>query len=111
MDYHSAKDTKGKIFLSSLVLSPALNYRDPLSSYLSGRPRLCRGIRLRSITLGLLPIIMAWVGRYRLKFPGQPQLPGGKILLSLMALFVIIEMVRRMQAGSDQALFLTGQSS
>ncbi len=47
-----------------------------------------------ALLLGLLPIVLVWVGRYRRKylenFPAQ--LPGGRLLLALMALFVAIEL-------------------
>lgn len=46
-----------------------------------------------ALLLGLLPIIMVWVGRYRKKYSTLTcQLPGGKILLSLLAIFVILEL-------------------
>lgn len=46
-----------------------------------------------ALLLGLLPIIMTWVGRYSLKWREQPQLPGGKLVLTLLGLFVIFELL------------------
>lgn len=47
-----------------------------------------------ALLLGLLPIIMTWVGRYRLKLsPFEHQLPGGRILLGVLAFFVTIEIL------------------
>lgn len=86
------KDTKGKILLASLVLLPPLLIATLYPHIFLVALNYAGGFGC-ALLLGLLPIIMVWVGRYRLKFPGQPQLPGGKILLSLMALFVIIEIV------------------
>ena len=47
-----------------------------------------------ALLLGLLPIFMVWVGRY---FKGYPdihkQLPGGRILLTILGLFVIFELL------------------
>ncbi len=54
-----------------------------------------------AILLGLLPILMAWKGRYSLKFPFSPQLPGGKVFLLLLGLFVSIEL-----AGEFKLLFM-----
>ena len=41
--------------------------------------------------LGLLPILMVWVGRYHLKWPLVRELPGGRPLLIILALFVLFE--------------------
>ncbi|MEM8728095.1 MAG: aromatic amino acid transport family protein, partial [Chlamydiota bacterium] len=47
-----------------------------------------------ALLLGLLPVMMVWVGRYFKKYPALTrQLPGGKILLSLLIVFVIFELV------------------
>jgi tyrosine-specific transport protein len=47
-----------------------------------------------ALLLGLLPILMAWRGRYRLKFKSLYSLPGGRITLSLLILFVLFELVQ-----------------
>jgi len=86
------KDTRGKLLLAFPVLLPplviaisyphifliALDYAGGFGS---------------ALLLGLLPIVMAWRGRYSLSLPFDPQLPGGKALLSLLALFVSIELL------------------
>lgn len=41
--------------------------------------------------LGLLPILMVWSARYKQHWNTAPQIPGGKIVLSIMALFVLFE--------------------
>lgn len=41
--------------------------------------------------LGLLPILMVWVARYRLKWETLPQVPGGKWTLIALILFVLFE--------------------
>ncbi len=46
-----------------------------------------------SLLLGLLPILMVWRGRYYLGFKSTYTVPGGKILLILMFLFVSFELV------------------
>lgn len=46
-----------------------------------------------ALLLGLFPILMAWKGRYSLKFLKNPQLPGGKTTLILFGLFVLIELL------------------
>ncbi len=45
-----------------------------------------------ALLLGFLPILMAWVGRYKKKYPGiKPLLPGGKPILILLFFFVAFE--------------------
>lgn len=53
-----------------------------------------------ALLLGLLPILMVWKGRYHLKLSTQPQLPGGRFLLAIMAIFVLCEI-----AGEVKQLF------
>ena len=46
------------------------------------------------LLLGLLPICMVWVGRYRKHYTRQAtELRGGKIMLSLLLLFIVLELV------------------
>jgi tyrosine-specific transport protein len=44
-----------------------------------------------ALLLGLLPILMAWRARYYLGMNSKPQLPGGRIVLVLLILFVLFE--------------------
>ncbi|QVL58157.1 MAG: tyrosine transporter [Simkaniaceae bacterium] len=47
-----------------------------------------------ALLLGLLPIIMVWVGRYHKDYSDlNRQLPGGKGVLLLLSLFVIFELI------------------
>lgn len=50
-----------------------------------------------ALLLGLLPIIMVWVGRYQLGHENNPQLPGGKIVLGLLGLFVVFEVASELR--------------
>lgn len=45
-----------------------------------------------ALLLGLMPILMAWSGRYRHKFEGKRFLPGGKVVLTLLLLFIVFEL-------------------
>jgi len=45
-----------------------------------------------ALLLGLYPVMMAWVGRYKKHFSAPPQLFGGKIMLVVLALFVFFEL-------------------
>lgn len=46
-----------------------------------------------ALLLGLLPILMAWIGRYRSDLPLPRLLPGGKFTLILLLLFVVCELI------------------
>ena len=47
-----------------------------------------------ALLFGLLPPLMVWVGRYIKKYKEQnPQLKGGKLMLSILILFVFVEFV------------------
>lgn len=46
-----------------------------------------------ALLLGLLPILMVWVGRYIKGYQGTFTFPGGRITLSLLLIFVLFELV------------------
>ncbi|MBS0615394.1 MAG: tyrosine transporter [Verrucomicrobia bacterium] len=47
-----------------------------------------------ALLFGLLPPLMAWVGRYVKRYEKQnPQLPGGKLTLSLLIGFIVVIMI------------------
>ncbi len=45
-----------------------------------------------AILFGLYPPLMVWVGRYKRGHTTGQQIPGGKVFLSLLVLFVLIEL-------------------
>lgn len=94
------KDSKGKIFLALLVLLPPLVIAVSYPHIFLSALDYAGGFGC-ALLLGLLPILMTWRGRYILGLPYQPQLPGGKVLLSLLGIFVMIELV-----GEFRQLFI-----
>lgn len=82
----------GKILLAALVLFPPLLIAIFYPHIFLIALDYAGGFGC-ALLLGLLPIVMTWVGRYYLKKPFAPQLPGGKVTLSLFAAFVIIELI------------------
>lgn len=46
-----------------------------------------------ALLLGLMPVLMVWSGRYRMGLKGDYALQGGRFLLCLLALFVLVELV------------------
>ncbi|MBA3722090.1 MAG: tyrosine transporter [Parachlamydiaceae bacterium] len=93
---HIKKDMRGKLILAALILIfpsiiailyphiflIALDYAGGFGC---------------ALLLGLLPIIMVWRGRYQMGLTGKEQLPGGRILLSLLAFFVIFEVLNELK--------------
>lgn len=86
------KDQKGKILLTTLVLLPPLIIAVIYPHIFLIALDYAGGFGC-ALLLGLLPILMTWVGRYQIKFPFHPQLPGGKTVLIFLALFVGIELI------------------
>jgi tyrosine-specific transport protein len=86
------KDTKGKLLIALMVFLPPLVIAVSYPHVFLTALDYAGGFGC-ALLLGLLPIVMAWRGRYSLGMPYQPQLPGGKILLSVLGLFVIIELI------------------
>jgi tyrosine-specific transport protein len=86
------KDIKGKILIALMVFFPPLVIAISYPHIFLIALDYAGGFGC-ALLLGLLPIVMAWRGRYSLGMPYQPQLPGGKILLSVLGLFVIIELI------------------
>ena len=101
------KDAKGKAFLALLVFLFPLIISVSYPHIFLIALDFAGGFG-SALLLGLLPIVMAWVGRYRMRLsPYHPQLPGGKIVLLGLGLFVVIELLGRNQATLDAAFLLT----
>ena len=86
------KDTKGKFFLAALVLLPPLVIALIYPHIFLIALDYAGGFGC-ALLLGLLPVVMTWVGRYRMKLPFHPQLAGGKVVLALFGAFVLIELI------------------
>lgn len=86
------KDMKGKILLVLLVMLPPLMVAISYPHIFLIALDYAGGFGC-ALLLGLLPVIMVWRGRYFLNLPYDPQLMGGKIVLSLLGLFVSIELI------------------
>jgi tyrosine-specific transport protein len=86
------KDVKGKLLLALLVLLPPLCIAVSYPHVFLIALDYAGGFGC-ALLLGLLPIVMAWRGRYALDLPFSPQLPGGKIALICLGVFVSIELL------------------
>lgn len=86
------KDFKGKILLSLLILIPPLFIAVSYPNIFLIALDYAGGFGC-ALLLGLLPILMVWSGRYWIKYPMSPQLPGGKLILVLLGIFVWVELL------------------
>ena len=86
------RDLKGKILLVFLVctlpLIIAISYPHVFLVALD-----YAGGFGSALLLGLLPIVMAWRGRYHLNLGNDHQLPGGRFVLILLGMFVCFELI------------------
>lgn len=51
-----------------------------------------------ALLLGLLPVLMVWSGRYRLGLKGGYTVAGGRLLLTVLILFVVVELICEFKA-------------
>lgn len=86
------KDNRGKFMLSLLVFIPplalAMTYPHVFLIALD-----YAGGYGSALLLGMLPVLMVWSGRYRMKLPSKYSLSGGKVLLVVMLAFVVFELI------------------
>lgn len=85
------KTVKGKAFLGALVFFPPLIF-SLINPCLFLKALQYAGGLGCALLLGLIPILMAWRGRYVLGVLKERLLPGGKALLSLLFLFIVFEL-------------------
>lgn len=85
------KDRKGKWILCLLIYVPPIliAYSHP---HLFLKALDVAGGYGSALLLGMLPILMVWVGRYQLGFSSAYQFPGGKWSLAILFLFVLFEL-------------------
>lgn len=86
------KDLKGKFILALLVLFPPLVIATSYPHIFLIALDYAGGFGC-ALLLGLLPVVMIWRGRYFLNLPYNPQLMGGKVVLTILGLFVSIELI------------------
>lgn len=84
------KTATGKILLSLLVYIPPLLLAFTFPGVFLTALDYAGGFGC-ALLLGLLPILMVWSGRYHLGISTAHALPGGRILLLLLIIFVVFE--------------------
>lgn len=86
------KTAKGKLLLCGLILIPPLLFAFTYPGIFLMALDYAGGFG-SALLLGFLPILMVWSGRYRLHLPSAFHLPGGRITLTILALFVVFELL------------------
>lgn len=86
------KDDKGKLLLSLMMFIPPLIIAVIYPHIFLSALDFAGGFGC-ALLLGLLPVMMVWVGRYRLGLSDNAQLFGGRLVLGLFAVFVVFEVV------------------
>jgi tyrosine-specific transport protein len=84
------KDQKGKLLLSALIFIPPLLIAIAYPHVFLTALDYAGGFGC-ALLLGLFPILMVWAGRYHLNLKGEPQLPGGRVILIILMIFVLFE--------------------
>jgi tyrosine-specific transport protein len=86
------KTGKGRLLLALIVFVPPLVFAMIRPSVFLNALHYAGGIGC-ALLLGLLPILMVWRGRYILNYQSVYSLFGGRWTLSLLALFVVFELI------------------
>lgn len=84
------KNQRGKLLLSLLIFLPPLFIAILYPHIFLVALDYAGGFGC-ALLLGLFPILMVWAGRYHLGLKGEKQLPGGRLLLIILMLFVLFE--------------------
>jgi tyrosine-specific transport protein len=85
------KDLKGKLLLALFIFAIPLVISMSYPHIFLTALDYAGGFGV-ALLLGLLPILMTWIGRYYQGQDNNQQLPGGKITLIVLGLFVVFEL-------------------
>jgi tyrosine-specific transport protein len=85
------KDLKGKLLLALFIFAIPLVISMSYPHIFLTALDYAGGFGV-ALLLGLLPILMTWIGRYYQGQDNNQQLPGGKITLIILGLFVVFEL-------------------
>lgn len=86
-----SKKGKGKLLLGSLIAFPTLFFAIFFERVFLVALDITGGFG-DTILNGIMPVLMIWVGRYRLNLPSQNIFKGGKALLGAVLLFFVLSL-------------------
>jgi tyrosine-specific transport protein len=94
------KEGMGKVILALLIAVPTMVFATQFERIFILALETSGGFG-DSILNGLIPVLMVWVGRYRMGYLSHIQVPGGKLLLSLIFCFFLFSLLLEvmMQTG------------
>ncbi len=85
------KTGQGRLYLCLMIFLPPLIFAWTYPLVFLHALRYAGGLG-SALLLGLLPILMVWRGRYALGYKSDYSLPGGRIVLSILVLFIVFEL-------------------
>lgn len=80
-----------KAFLCLVIFAPALIVSVYNPTFFLKALGFAGGVSC-AILFGLYPPLMVWVGRYRKHYEAKEQLPGGRVVLFLLIVFIVVEL-------------------
>lgn len=86
------KTRQGRLVLSALIFVPPLVVAHFYPDLFLVALDMAGGLGV-AVLLALLPVLIVWVGRYRMRIAGEHLLPGGRPVLVLLLIFVAIELL------------------
>lgn len=86
------KTVFGRLWLSLLIFVPPIVVAQYYPGIFLDALDLAGGFGV-AFLLGVLPVLMVWVGRYHMQLQGQRMLPGGRPLLIILLLVIGLELV------------------
>lgn len=86
------KTVNGRLLLSLMIFLPPLAFALANPYIFLNALHYAGGIGC-ALLLGLLPILMVWRGRYTLHYKSESPLFGGRLVLTLLILFIVFELI------------------
>lgn len=89
---HVKKEGWGKLFLGALIVIPTLIFSTQFERVFLVAMESSGGIG-DSILNGIIPVLMVWIGRYKMGFSGSYRVSGGKPLLCGLFVFFLFALI------------------
>lgn len=102
---HIKKEGKGKLILGALIIVPTLIFATQFERIFLVAMESSGGIG-DSILNGMIPVMMAWIGRYRMGLTGPYRLSGGKPALICIFAFFLFALIVQIYAYTGHAASL-----
>lgn len=87
--FHIPKKGWGNVLLGLLIVVPTLIFAVRFERIFLLALDATGGFG-DTILNGMIPVLMVWIGRYKLGYQGMQQIPGGKVALSIVFAFFVV---------------------